>query len=100
VWTLGNHVVIPPHETVTERYEVAKRFVAKTGYTPKMYVDNINNLFMDTFWAHPERFYIIADGKLLWKAVPTDEGAYELKEITQFLDKYWSEKNAEKKVLQ
>jgi len=86
-WPLGTFVVVEQHKTLEDRKSVAGQFVNSTGYKLKMFVDNMENSFMKTFWAHPERFFIIDDGKLMLKAQPTDEGYYLFSDINKYLDK-------------
>jgi len=85
-WPLGRFVVVEQHKAIKDRKEVATAFVEKTGYKIKMYVDSMENTFMNTFWAHPERFFIIDDGKLMLKAQPTDDGYYIFEDINSYLD--------------
>ncbi|KAL6068760.1 thyroxine 5'-deiodinase [Balamuthia mandrillaris] len=69
-----------------DRIAVAQRFQQLTNYCLELYVDDMNNNFMMTFWAHPERYFIFVDGKLALKAEPTEEGEYPLEVISDFLN--------------
>jgi len=87
-WPLGNFVVVEQHKCLEDRKKIADQYVKKTGYKIKMYADNMENTFMTTFWAHPERYFIIDEGKLMLKAQPTDDGYYRmLEDISGYLDK-------------
>lgn len=86
-WPLGNFVVVQQPTKVEQRKEIASSFVEKTGYKVPLVVDSMDNTFMETFWAHPERFYIIDEGKLMLKAQPTDQGYYVFTDINDYLDK-------------
>lgn len=84
-WPLGRIIEVNQHKTVEDRLAVANRFVKqyalllsddgflyglfntaplRNAYQIHMVVDDIKNPFMTTYWAHPERFYIIQDGKV------------------------------------
>jgi len=84
-WPLGRHVQVLQHKTVEDRLAIANRYVQTTGYQIHLVVDDIANPFMKTYWAHPERFYVIVDGKLGLKGQPTDDGWYVFSDITNFI---------------
>jgi len=84
-WPLGRHVEVTQHKTVEDRIAVASRFVEQHDYELHMVVDDITNPFMTTYWAHPERFFIIQDGKMGLKGQPTDSGWYVFDDITNFV---------------
>lgn len=50
-----------------------------------MTVDGMDDEFMHTYWAHPERFFVIWDGKLELKAVPKGEG-YRNEDLAECLE--------------
>jgi len=83
-WPLGQHVCVIDHKTIEDRIEVAKRFVRETGWKLPTVVDSMENVFMDTFKAHPERFYGILDCKLGFKANPID-AYYLVSDIRKWL---------------
>jgi len=83
-WPLGQHVCVTDHKCIEDRIETAQRFVRETGWKLPMVVDSMNNGFMDTFKAHPERFYAIMDCKLGFKAYPV-EAYYAVNDIREWL---------------
>lgn len=85
-WPLGNFVVVEQHKTLEDRIAMAKRYIKETGWQMDMVVDNMKNEFQWIFWAHPERFYIADQGKLQYKARPTDQGYYILQELYDWLE--------------
>jgi len=82
-WPLGRHVVVNQHKTLAERISIASTYAKKYNYEIPLVVDSLANGFMNTYFAHPERFYIIKDGKLVLKATPTDEGWYIFDDINK-----------------
>jgi len=86
-WPLGQHVCVLDHKTIEDRILVAKRFVSETGWRLPIVVDSMSNGFMDTFKAHPERFYTIVDCKLGMKGQP-HEAYYLISDLKQWLLDY------------
>jgi len=84
-WPLGRHVQVLQHKTVEDRLAIANRYVETTGYQIHLVADDITNPFLKAYWAHPERFYVIVDGKLGLKGQPTDDGWYVFSDITNFI---------------
>jgi len=84
-WPLGRIIEVNQHKTVEDRLAVANRFVKQNSYQIHMVVDDIKNPFMTAYWAHPERFFIIQDGKMGLKGQPTDDGWYVFEDITNFV---------------
>jgi len=71
VWPLGQHVCVLAHKTIEDRIRVAKRFVEENEWKLPMVVDTMDDVFMDTFKAHPERFYVfLPDRTLAFLAQP------------------------------
>jgi len=89
-WPIGQHVCVMDHKTVEDRIEIAKRFISETEWRLPTVVDSISNGFMDSFKAHPERFFAIVDSKLQFKAYPT-EAYYPVSDVRDWLLKYFAE---------
>jgi len=89
-WPLGQHVSVLQHKTVEERRTIANKFCAKVDYKIHMVVDDISNNFMNIYWAHPERFFIVNDGKLALKAQPTDDGWFLYDDIRNWIKEHRS----------
>eukprot|EP01126_Amoeba_proteus_P037324 TRINITY_DN3848_c0_g1_i1.p2 TRINITY_DN3848_c0_g1~~TRINITY_DN3848_c0_g1_i1.p2 ORF type:complete len:115 (-),score=21.45 TRINITY_DN3848_c0_g1_i1:134-478(-) len=70
VWPLGQHVCVQSHKTINDRIEVAKQFISKTRFELPMVVDSMDNNFLFTYLAHPERFYAFFQHRLQFKAQP------------------------------
>jgi len=81
-WPMGNHVTICQPTTLGERADAAKRFRSSTGLAvDDIYVDGIEDGFMNLFSAHPQRFFVIdGSGTLRLKATPF-EGEYSLDHV-------------------
>lgn len=61
-WPLGKFVSIPQHKTIEERIVAAKNFVSALNFKLPVYVDTIDNSFDNTYYAWPDRYYIIRNG--------------------------------------
>jgi len=70
VWPLGQHVCVNDHKTSDDRIAVAKRFVETYKWQLPMITDCLEDEFLYTYLAHPERFYAFFDGKMMFKAQP------------------------------
>jgi len=92
-WPLGQHVCVMNHTCVEDRIEVAKRFIKETNWKLPMVVDSMQNGFMDTFKAHPERFYGIVECKLGFKAYPV-EAYYLVSDIRKWILEYFEKLEA------
>eukprot|EP01006_Ploeotia_vitrea_P028203 TRINITY_DN60931_c0_g1_i1.p3 TRINITY_DN60931_c0_g1~~TRINITY_DN60931_c0_g1_i1.p3 ORF type:complete len:127 (+),score=19.06 TRINITY_DN60931_c0_g1_i1:894-1274(+) len=92
VWPLGSHVVVNKHKTVEERISACWQFMESTGWSASlpMVVDNIDDSCMNTFTAHPERYYVLdKEGCVLTRGEPSEEGLgvpHDLNDLRQFLD--------------
>jgi len=73
-WPLGNHVNIKQHQTLQDRLQAASNYQAmlsKKGLSVgEIVVDSMDNRMVDLFACHPERFFIIHQNKLVYKAQP------------------------------
>jgi len=63
-WPLGNFACVNQHKTIEERVEAAKNFISKFNFKLPVYVDTMENSFDNTYYAWPDRYYIIKDGKM------------------------------------
>jgi len=90
-WPMGNHVNIKQHKTLQDRLKAAwdyNTMLSEKGLTcGELVVDDINNLFMNTFACHPERFFIILNKKLVWKPQPI-KAMYDIPRLRSELQKY------------
>jgi len=89
LWPLGQHVVVNSHKTIADRIDVAKQFIAANHWKLEMVVDTLQDLFMKEYWSHPERFYVVLDNKLVFKAQPQD-AHYPVSDLVSWLEKYFS----------
>jgi len=73
-------------KTLEERRAIAQRFVKKHDYQLPLVLDGIDNCFMKTFAAWPIRYYVIRDGKVAFKAQPSDSDfTYCISELGDWL---------------
>lgn len=86
-WPVGRSISFcnQPKET-SERCILAKKFVETTKIEMPMLVDTIENQFETTFAAWPVRFFVIKNGKLLFKAQPNlEDYAYDVLDLSDWL---------------
>lgn len=81
-------MVVRDHQKLADRLEAARAYVASTGACAPMVVDAMDDGFMKTYWAHPERFFVVWDGRLEMKAVPKGEG-YRNEDVEDALHALW-----------
>jgi len=72
-WPLGNTYSWDQPKTIESRLVIANQFVSEMGYLIPVVCDTITNEFNGIFSAWPERYYILLDGRLLFKAMPKIE---------------------------
>jgi len=92
-WPLGQHVCVLNHKTIEDRIGVAERFISETGWKLPVVVDSMSNGFMDAFKAHPERFYVIVNGKLGMKGEPV-ESYYLISHLRDWVANYIANNNS------
>jgi len=74
-WPVGENISFCTQpKTLSERFDLAERLQSTNGLQVPVMVDSMSNLFAERFSAWPIRFFAVQDGKLAWKAQPTDEG--------------------------
>jgi len=89
IWPLGQHVCINNHKNVSDRITAAQDFVSSTKWALPMVVDTFQDSFMNAYLAHPERFYVIVDGILRFKAQPKD-AVYPISDLVDWLNEYFT----------
>jgi len=88
VWPLGQHVCINKHTCISDRITACKRFMESFKWQLPTTVDSMTDGFMNSYLAHPERFYTIVDGKLGFKAQPLN-AYYPLDQLFNWLTNYF-----------
>jgi len=78
-------VCVKQPTTMKERIDVAKYFVEKFKLKLTSVCDTMENDFEKNFAPWPLRFYIIENGKLIFKAQPNN-ASYDVSTIRTFLD--------------
>jgi thyroxine 5-deiodinase len=86
-WPLGDKFSWRQHRTLEERTELAKLFKQDMQYQLPMYVDLMDNTFERVFAAWPERYYIVLNGKVMYKSMPRDESMH-FDEVVAWLDEF------------
>lgn len=86
-WPLGDKFSWRQHRTLEERTELAKLFKQNMDYKLPMYVDLMENTFERVFAAWPERYYIVLNGKVMYKSMPREESMH-FDEVVAWLDEF------------
>jgi len=89
IWPLGQHVVVTSHKCIDDRIAVANEFIKANSWRLPTVVDTMEDCFMHTYWAHPERFFVLLNGKLAFKAQPRD-AYYPVSDLVQWLTSHFS----------
>jgi len=89
VWPLGQHVCVLDHKTTEDRIVAAKTFIERYSWKLPMVVDEMDNEFLFTYLAHPERFYAFYDHKLQFKAQPVD-AYFPIDQISDWLKSHFA----------
>jgi len=84
VWPLGQHVCVNKHITLQDRITACKRFMESVKWKLPTVVDSMADGFMNEYFAHPERFYGMVDGKMGFKAQP-ENAYYPMKQLIDWL---------------
>lgn len=86
-WPVGPSISFctQPKET-SERCVLARKFVEKTKLDMPIVVDTLENQFESAFAAWPLRFFVVKDGKVVFKAQPNlDDYAYDVLDLSDWL---------------
>ncbi|CAF1111635.1 unnamed protein product [Didymodactylos carnosus] len=89
-WPIGKTISCNNQPKIMEeRLEIANRFCNEFKLEMPVLIDNMDNTFHSTYGAWPFRFYIIHNGKLVFKAQPgQDNYAYNLDELDEWIEQY------------
>jgi hypothetical protein len=68
----GRAVALAQPRTTPERAAAARGFVEHYGFRPRVLVDPVDNPFDAAFAPWPLRFYVLAAGRVAFKAQPKD----------------------------
>jgi len=76
-------------KTIQDRCQLAQQYKEEAEISFPMMVDNMDNDFDKLFAAWPLRFYVIENGKLIFKAQPDLETfGYDPRVLSRFLRNY------------
>jgi len=76
-WPVGDPLKVSQPLTTSERVGVARAFVNGYHFQLPMLVDTIDNCYSETFAAWPIRFFVVENGKILFKAQPDEKNTYD-----------------------
>jgi len=87
-WPVGKTVSFCSQpRTIEERCGLARKYKEMNGLTMEVGVDLMSNEFESVFAAWPLRFYVVKEGKLVWKAQPNVKYyAYDPTDIAKWLE--------------
>jgi len=86
-WPVGGTVSFCDQPKVLEeRCVLARKYKEEKEMSMEMGVDLMSNGFENVFAAWPVRFYVVKEGKLVWKAQPNlEDYAYDPTELSKWL---------------
>ncbi|CAF3558473.1 unnamed protein product [Rotaria sordida] len=90
-WPVGQTIsCVDQPKTFEQRLENARRFKKDFNFEMPMFVDDINNTFLNTYGSWPFRFFVIYEGKLILKAEPDKETfTYDMNEIDKWITNFY-----------
>eukprot|EP00698_Gefionella_okellyi_P002071 TRINITY_DN1194_c0_g1_i2.p2 TRINITY_DN1194_c0_g1~~TRINITY_DN1194_c0_g1_i2.p2 ORF type:complete len:125 (+),score=29.48 TRINITY_DN1194_c0_g1_i2:927-1301(+) len=90
-WPVGTNIsCIRQPRTLEERVSAARMFVEKRGFKLPVLVDSMTNDFDAAFASWPLRFWVLHQGKVVYKAMPTPDCTYDVGHLSEFLRSYLS----------
>ncbi|CAF1094552.1 unnamed protein product [Adineta steineri] len=94
-WPAGKTISCVDQPTILEqRLDNARQFKDKYNFEMPMLVDSMNNTFHTTYGSWPFRFYVINNGKLVFKAEPGETTySYDMDELDAWIASFYQEKN-------
>uniref|UniRef100_A0A7N4V516 Iodothyronine deiodinase n=2 Tax=Sarcophilus harrisii TaxID=9305 RepID=A0A7N4V516_SARHA len=84
-WAFANNIEIRQHRTLRERMEASWRLRDKKPMCPVV-LDTMDNLTSRSYAALPERFYVLLEGRILFKGGP-GPWHYDPEEVRKVLEK-------------
>jgi len=94
-WPLGRKVEIKQHKTLEDRMAAHDYWNANYPWKIPMVIDPISNDFNKVYAAWPERYFTIADGKMLFIDEPNEFGEVSIDwtaKVRHFVDQYYAAK--------
>ena len=93
-WPMGKTIsCVDQPTTLEQRLENARQCKTKFNFEVPMLVDNMNNDFHLTYGSWPFRFYVIHQGKLVFKAEPHEQTfAYDITELNAWINDFHQSK--------
>jgi len=88
-WPMGGQVCYKQPKTLEQRIKIARDFIQRFDYKWPMLIDSIDNKFEQAYFAWPERFYILLNGKFVYYGEMGPYG-YKPDEIKAWLTEYCS----------
>jgi len=92
-WPAGKTIsCVDQPTTLEQRLENARQFQKRVHFEMPILVDNMDNSFHTTYGCWPFRFYVIHQGKLVYKAEPGETTyTYDLDELDQWIENYYQQ---------
>lgn len=69
-WDIGSKYKVNQHKILEERINAAKYMQNEFGYHHKLLIDQMSNIFQDTYASWPTRYYLIKNGKMEYIVEP------------------------------
>ena len=89
-WPIRNkeEFAIEQHKTGQERGDLAFKLQNKYGLKWPIYVDTMNNEFVDIYAGWPLQLFLIYNDKIKWNIRPRHPGYFDLDDLEIILEKF------------
>lgn len=93
-WPMGKTIsCVDQPKTLEERLRNAQQCKTNYKFEVAMVVDNMNNDFDLTYGSWPFRFYVIYQGKLVFKAEPNENTfEYDINQLDHWINNFYQNK--------
>ena len=90
-WPVGKTIsCVDQPTTLEQRLENARQCKATFNFEMPMLVDTMDDTFHCTYGAWPFRFYVVFQGKLIFKAEPNEQNfCYDLQELDAWVSSFY-----------
>lgn len=95
-WPMGKTIsCVDQPKTLEQRLTNAQQCKKNYNFEVPMVVDNMNNDFHLTYGSWPFRFYVLHQGKLVFKAEPDEKTfEYDLNQLDHWINHFYQTNNS------
>lgn len=86
VWPIGGLYPTFSHKCIEDRIIASKKMRGILDWSGEIYIDNMEDEFLENYGAWPIGLFVFGEGKLLWKAKPRN-ATIEIEDVIEFFEK-------------